>query len=319
MSEMKHTLFFCIAAALTLAACTKDDENLDSGPVAAQVTAGIGWAQTRASGTAWSAGDAIGISTTSNTQTQYTNMKYTTTGDGTFTHAADKGGEASGIFFQDTEEVTFRAYYPHSGDEDIEPGPIAVDTKDQAEQPSFDFLFATGATASKFSPTVTFSNETPETTGDADDHSFHHKMAQLNVTFRVSTDDGFAANQILDGTFNLGGLVHEGTFNTTDGTTTLTGSEEADWDITSYPHTDAAPARTYSLILLPQDLTNNALNVAVSIDGQTYYNNNAIRPNLQAGYTYTYTITVKNTGLVVSGCTITNWDNGTTGSGDAEM
>ncbi len=52
---MKHTLFFCIAAALTLAACTKDDENLDSGPVAAQVTAGIGWAQTRASGTAWSA------------------------------------------------------------------------------------------------------------------------------------------------------------------------------------------------------------------------------------------------------------------------
>lgn len=63
MSEMKHTLFFCIAAALTLAACTKDDENLDSGPVAAQVTAGIGWAQTRASGTAWSARDAIGIST----------------------------------------------------------------------------------------------------------------------------------------------------------------------------------------------------------------------------------------------------------------
>ena len=246
-------------------------------------------------------------------------MKYTTTGDGSFTHAVDLGGEASGIFFQDTEEVTFRAYYPHSGDEGIEPGPIAVDTKDQTEQSTFDFLFATGATASKSSPTVTFTNETPETTGDADDHSFHHKMAQLNVTFQVSTNDGFAANQILDGTFNLGGLVHEGTFNTTDGTTTLTGSEEADWNITSYPHTDAAPARTYSLILLPQDLTNKALNVAVSIDGQTYYNNNAINPNLQAGYTYTYTITVKKTGLVVSGCTITAWAGGTTGESDAEM
>ena len=233
MSDMKHIFFFCIAAALTLAACTNDDENLNGGPVAAQVTAGIDVTQTRASGTAWADGDAIGISTTSNTLTQYTNMKYTTNGDGNFTHAADLGGEASGlggeasgIFFQDTEEVTFRAYYPHSGDEDIEPGPIAVDTKDQTEQSSFDFLFATGATASKSSPTVTFTNETPETTGDADDHSFHHKMAQLNVTFRVSTDDGLSANQILDGTFNLGG--HEGTFDTTDGTTTLTGSEEAD-------------------------------------------------------------------------------------------
>lgn len=60
---MKHTALLFAAAALTLAACTKDDENLDGGPVAAQVTAGIGWAQTRASGTAWSAGDAIGIST----------------------------------------------------------------------------------------------------------------------------------------------------------------------------------------------------------------------------------------------------------------
>ena len=61
-------------------------------------------------------------------------MKYTTNGDGNFTHAADLGGEASGIFFQDaTEVVTFRAYYPHSGDEGIEPGPIAVDTKDQTE------------------------------------------------------------------------------------------------------------------------------------------------------------------------------------------
>ena len=59
-------------------------------------------------------------------------MKYTTTGDGNFTHAADLGGVASGIFFQDaTEVVTFRAYYPHSGDEGTEPGQIAVDTKNQ--------------------------------------------------------------------------------------------------------------------------------------------------------------------------------------------
>ena len=54
---MKHIFFFCIAAALTLAACTNDDENLNGGPVAAQVTAGIDVTQTRASGTAWADGD----------------------------------------------------------------------------------------------------------------------------------------------------------------------------------------------------------------------------------------------------------------------
>ena len=44
---MKHSLLLFAAAALTLAACTNDNENLNAGPVAAQVTAGIGGAQTR--------------------------------------------------------------------------------------------------------------------------------------------------------------------------------------------------------------------------------------------------------------------------------
>ena len=131
--------------------------------------------------------------------------------------------------------------------------------------------------------------------------------------------DGFNESDIFGGTFKLGGLIHAGTFNVTDGTTETTGSEVADWDISDCKHTDAATTRTYSLILLPQDLTNKALNVKVGINGQTYYNSNAINPNLQAGYTYTYTITVKKNRLVVSGCTITPWTSGSTGSGDAEM
>ena len=59
--KKKYLIF--AAAALTLTACSNDDENLNGGPVAAQVTAGIGGVQTRASGTTWDSGDAIGIST----------------------------------------------------------------------------------------------------------------------------------------------------------------------------------------------------------------------------------------------------------------
>lgn len=184
------------------------------------------------------------------------------------------------------------------------------------DQEKIDFLFAEGATATRTNYTVTFADNTAS--GGAD-HSFHHKMAQLNVVFQTSETDGFGPDDIFGGAFNLGGLIHEGTFNVTDGTTETTGSEVADWDISGCKYTDASTTRTYSLILLPQDLTSKALNVKVGIGGQTYSNNNTINPNLQAGYTYTYTITVKKSGLVVSGCTITNWNTGSTGSGDAEM
>ena len=98
-------------------------------------------------------------------------MKYTTVGDGNFTHASDMGGEASGIFFQDADEtVTFCAYYPYDEDSNEESLPgeegiiTDVTTTDQTKQSTFDFLFATGATASKSQPTVSFNNTVKENT-----------------------------------------------------------------------------------------------------------------------------------------------------------
>ena len=309
---------------MTLAACSNDENMVDNGPVEARVTAGLNAPDTRAIGTNWNA-DEIGVwvkdAPTSDMENLYKNVLYTTTSTGATAEFTAATGQ--GIFFQDaTETVTFAAYAPYQPSTDNatlpgDNGKVDVDTETNNTEPlqeGIDFLFAEGATATRTNNTVTFTNNT----GGAD-HSFHHKMAQLNVVFQVSTSDGFAANQIFGGTFNFGGLIHKGTFNVTDGTTKTTESAVVDWDISGCKHTDAATTRTYSLILLPQDLSGNPLKVAVGIDGQTYYNSDAINPNLQAGNTYTYTITVKKTGLQVSGCTITNWNNGTTGSGDAQM
>ena len=256
-------------------------------------------------------------------ETLYKNVLYTTTSTGATAEFTAATGE--GIFFQDaTETVTFAAYAPYqpSADNETLPGDngkVDVDTETNNTEPlqeDIDFLFAEGATATRTNYTVTFADNTAS---GGDDHSFHHKMAQLNVVFQTSFMDGFNESDIFGGSFNLGGLVHDGTFNVTDGTTALTGEPLDSWDISGCKYTDAATTRTYSLILLPQDLTNKALNVKVGINGQTYYNSDAINPNLQAGYTYTYTITVKKNRLVVSGCTITPWTSGSTGSGDAEM
>ena len=308
--KMKTTkCLFLAAAALTLTACSNDDENLNGGPVAAQVTAGIGGVQTRASGTTWDSGDAIGISTIGSTLTSYANMKYTTSGDGNFTHAADLGGEDSGMFFQDADEtVTFRAYYPFHGNEYTDAGTISdVTTDDQTKQSSFDFLFATGATASKSSPTVSFNNTVKENT------SFTHRMSRLVLNITTDANAGFTASDVAQGTYFLSGIKHSGTFDTQNGTATATGEPTPDWQITA-ANTGTGDEFTYSMILYPQNVT--SLTFKATINGQDY--TCELTPALAAATSYTYNITVKKTKLEVSNCDIADWGSGATVDIDAK-
>ena len=308
--KMKTTkCLFLAAAALTLAACSNDDENLNGRPVAAQVTAGIGGVQTRASGTVWENGDAIGISTIGSTLTSYANMKYTTSGNGNFTHAADLGGEDSGMFFQDADEtVTFRAYYPFYGNEYTDAGTISdVTTDDQTMQSTFDFLFATGATASKSQPTVSFNNTVKENT------SFTHRMSRLVLNITTDANAGFTASDVASGTYSLSGIKHNGTFNTQDGTAVATGDPTSDWQITA-ANTGTDNEVTYSMIFYPQE--NASLTFKATINGQDY--TCVLTPALAAATSYTYNITVKKTDLEVSNCSIIDWGSGATVDIDAK-
>lgn len=313
------------AAVLTLAACNNDEEFTDNGPVEARISAGVNTPETRAIDDRWEQ-DAIGVMVTSATGTDskmptlYKNVKYTTTTDNnsaaTFTAETGKG-----IFFQDASEtVTFAAYGPYqtSTDNATLPGTngeISSSTADQStrdNQKAFDYIYASGATASQSSPTVEFK----------EDHAFAHKMTRLVIIVKTSTDDGFTAEEVKGGTYTLSGLEHSGTFNVTTGVAaaTTTGAKTADeWSLTTNSlKSEADNQVTFTSILYPQTL-GGALTFKAEIDGQTYTNNTAIRPALAAGTSYTYTITVKKTGLTVSGCTISNWSGGTGGNGDATM
>ena len=322
---MKTKSYFMLAALTLSAAACSNSENEYTGPVEARITAGLAGAQTRAVGTNWNS-DHIGVMVTaaSNSEMEdtYKNVKYSTSSTGTSAEFTAATGE--GIFFQNaTETVTFAAYAPYqtSAANDLpgtnNDGTISVNTADNNtsdKQESIDFLYASGATASRSNPTVQFTGE----------HAFAHKMARLDLVLKVSNTDGFTANQIFDGAnvVKLGGLKHEGGFNVTSGDVTVTSSSAtADWEITGckYKDDNTENTRTYSLILLPQDVTSSALPLTITIDGQDYKNTTSINPNLQPGNVYTYTITVKKTGLVVSGCTITDWNNGGSGTGDAMM
>lgn len=320
---MKTKLFIIATVATMLVACSNDENEVNNGPVEARITAGIDGSVTRAIDQNWQTGNTIGVMVT-NAQSSgmanlYKNVKYTVGNigtTGTFTAETEQG-----IFFQDASEtVTFAAYSPYQSSTDAATLPeingtvTGVNTKNQITQETqetFDYLFASGATASKSNPTVEFK----------DGNQFKHQMARLILVLQTSTTDGFTADQVKKGTYKLGGLKHDGTFNVTNGIATATGSVVTDWDITNNYYVDGSPTdtRTYTMILYPQTLT-GALTFSAIIDGQTYTNNTNINPtSLVAGNSYTYTITMKKTGLTVSGCTIAGWNNGGSGSGSAEM
>ncbi len=286
------TRFFALAAlALALAACNNDNEILNNdGPVAAKFAAGIAPA-TRASGTTWDAGDRIGIT---GIGTVYDNVPYILK-NGTFE------AEGTVIYFQSTEEVVFRAYYPYQA----EGGTVTVSTAADKQGADIDFLFASGATGDTHNPTVSF-------TGD---HAFHHCMSLIKFTFKAG--DGLSFNETEPAGYTLEGLKHEGTFDTATGTTAVTATSNT--PITM----QLGGATTSQVIILPQEV-NSSLELKVSFNGQSYNAQLKLPATptanfYTAGYAYTYIVTLNNNDIEVSAPTINPWESGDSNDASATL
>ena len=321
---MKTTKFFMLAAlALSATACSNDNDTTTYGPREAVITAGINTPVTRANGSTWET-DNIGVMVTaapsSEMENIYKNVQYATTSESSdaATFTASTG---AGIFFQDaTETVTFAAYGPYQTSDNAAtlPGSNGVisdiSTTDQStreKQKDFDFIYASGATATNSSYTVQFQGN----------NAFSHKMSRLIIQFVAATDAGFDATEVSNSgsTYAVSGLYHAGTFNVIDGTAVSTGTTTSNWSLNDNSlRTEtgtSATTATFTSILYPQDHSVSGLTVTATIAGQTYQA--TIKPNLESGKSYTYTITAKKQGLVVTGCTVTDWTNGGSDSADA--
>lgn len=280
---MKTRLLTFAALALALAACTNDIENLNDGPVAAQFTAAIGdnvTATTRVSGTegtTWEEDDCIGI-----TGGNYSNVPYVTEGNGNFDPASDDI-----IYFDNTDEVTFRAYYPYKDDDEMTEGKIAAttDAKAQEVQTRHDFLFASGATGSTSSPDVKFTGA----------NAFSHCMSRITLNFK----GGRGVTIPIDGptSYTLKDLLLGGTFNTTNGETATTANSAANVTL---------PGNRTSSIFFPQEV--ESIGMEILLNGNIY---NATLPvkdgKLQSGKEYHYEITISHKDVMVN-ASIKAWD-----------
>lgn len=315
MTMKTKSYLILAAAALTMGSCDSSDGFDPNAPVAAQVTAGVSGPATRAMDDVWEA-DEIGVMVTdapnSDMETMYRNVRYATTA--TTASAANFSSDAP-VYFEDaTEVVTFSAYGPYQPALGAD-GKVAVNTAAQGTrdaQRAFDFIYASGAKASKSQPVVEFKKVSED-----ENHQFAHRMTRLVII--VKAGDGITPAQVKAAAVTLGGLAHEGTFDVTSGDATATGSAVADWTLSaSSLRTETDNDVTFTSILLPQTLA-AALTFKATVDGNNFVNSDAINPALKAGMTYTYTITVKKTGLEVSGCSIEPWGEGGSGSGNAEL
>ena len=306
----KFKILYIAAVALLFAACANEEDGIgNSGPVAATVQADIVKNVTRATtGNTWSNNDAIGVNVTSTGYTIGRNVKYTTTGDGNFK-------SDNPIYFADaTETVNFNAYYPYQENVD---GNGIVDDWNMAEvkegEPCpADFLFATGATATKSSPQVQF-------TGD---NNFKHCMSMIRLTFKAG--DGINAEYAyLKNVLKLKGIYKTGSINTLTGEVTVFGDRgiyESDVDDKSLKN-----GVTCEFIVFPQSLDNNKMDIELDAAANgtinTYIASLASSTNneFKGGNLYTYTIRICNTGVVIENAGITSWQPIDEGSLDTEQ
>lgn len=317
----KNFILATLTAGL-LAACSNDNEvmNTDMGTVPASFSGSIAGqgAITRAYDTSWEAGDLIGISGKSGDVT-YTNVSYNTTGDGNFTVSTP----GQDIYFQDEQPVTFTAYYPWNN---LTAGvtTIAADTRDQAGQNGFDFLWAQ-ASGSKAQPRVSF--------------GFAHRMTKVVLTIHRGADVSFS--EVQSAALSLGGYLPEGTFDVTNGaaaadTAAVLTAPQTFAGSTTAPHNapSAADATTqtvaYTLILFPQEFdapltftadlgTAQTLTAGLDFTAGNRDAGDAEPVNAWvAGRQYNMDITLNKTSVQVTGCTIAEWTEVDAGDVDAQ-
>lgn len=309
----KFRFLYIAAAALLFAACANEEDGIgNNGPVAATVQADIS-NNIKTRGTAdnnsWTAGDAIGVYVTSSSNTTGDNKKYVTTnGNGTF-EAADNNNI---IYFKDNRETTFSAYYPYS--ESLTDGKMDWNMAEVEEsQPCrADVLFASGAIASKASPTVNFTDV---------EHRFKHCMSM--VEFKIKPGQGVKYNNYKFNRLELKGIFTSGKFDTRTGLVETVGDRMT--FIRNFNDVSFESETSFAYIMLPQSLESNKMDIDIYLllnDSEVKYTT-PITPStngqFEGGKKYTYNITVKNTGITIEDANIYPWENGDSSDLDAEL
>jgi hypothetical protein len=279
------TIFYATTVAAIFAACSNNDENGNAEFKALQVEANIS-GSTRVADGAFVNGDEIGlfvVSTAVNGKTSGDNVLYVADDSNT------KFTSKTPVSYKDNNAVNVTAYYPYT--ESLTDNSLTVKIADQK-----DYLFASLNDVKFNTPTIEL--------------TFDHKLTQLIVNVKAGT----GIDNLTDLTsVTLKSISSEATFNAKTGELTAK-STTADYALTLEAVEDGS--KTSTQLLLP---ASGKLEIPVEAvyDGVTYKSTLAAANGMAAGKSYTYTLTLNRTGLVVEKATINPWVDDTTLGNDA--
>lgn len=308
------TTLCALAGAVCLASCSSDEETDVSNDGRVRFTAGIGnqavaaTPATRASGSAWASGDAIGIFMVGHgtVDAEAGNKQFSTPeGNGTFTPVA--GNE---IYYpmDNSIKVDFIAYYPYkenvSFDADL-PVTIAPDQTTAAAQGGCDLMWAKADKNGNG-----YTKDADATTPVA--LTFGHCLAKLTMNCTVDVSVGATLD---NATVTISGMNTVSTF---DLKTATLGTPETETGITprklTTPNTNFDA--TYDAIILPGSYGANKLSVTFGINGEDFiWQVDAIE--FEPGHEYIYEVIIRRTGVSATG-TITPWSPVVKGQVNAE-
>lgn len=201
--KAKKLLFFCSLICFVIASCEGDTPIPPGAGEKVQLSAAIEGLQTRASGSTWDKGDAIGVYMKKSGEALgpsaiVQNTKYETTGTSTFLPAK---GATTITFPLDGSNVDFIGYYPYK--EDIANFIYPIDLSDQSVQSNIDFLYSDNAEGFRFdNPEVNmlFSHQLSKILLIIE-HEFMPDLSGIEV---IITNVGTKANfNLTDGTLSV--------------------------------------------------------------------------------------------------------------------
>ena len=252
-----------------ISACSSDIEHSERHPVSSKflkVTGSVG-AISRATANSWEANDRIGISGGESENIEYC----TQAGTETFTAV----NAESAIQIEPNATTEFTAYYPYSSSANIEiPVKVTDDNNKYTSKPAeIDFMFAKSKAAN-----------------GAVNFEFKHKMTKINLKLVIKyidennalTEKPADMEEITSTDVTISNIPVSGSFNRTTGF--IQNGQEALGTIKTAVTTGGT-----ELIVPPYSGLTNDIVIKATFGDKEYTAN--IKPALEAGYQYSYTLT----------------------------
>lgn len=279
---MRTNFIKSLGLLLMFSACQKENNEIVNSDLNEPVSVSFSSQISRVIGTQWENNDEVGISATDGNDVNYVNVKYLSNASGNF--SVPQEGEP--ICYKNQKAMSFTAYYPYSStvSENLITGNTLSDNK------KCNFLWSkVENVAYSTTPSVNF--------------TFNHSMAELRIelTYSETTNVEAYKNVIVKG------LKHEGTFNITNGETSVTARDAADWNVAMV---QTGGKLSYSGVFFPQKVSD----LKLVMNGLEF---NLVKSEVEfvKGKYYTINATINADGSVkvsmkISGATIEDYNDG---------